>query len=461
MKMGQTPPPGEAAGYAAGKSMPARNKRLLLYALSLVLNLVAIIGSFLVVAAFGDRDAARTSLTVVAMLAPLYAMFAIAREVQSVETLRSRMLGIQRSVGALIGSVLLVALGVVFLKVQDLSRLAFAWTVVVALVLIVASEILFSFLARAVMGPLPTKEVLILDGADMPAPAGMELIDMGKLGLTPDLHRPEMIDAISRIIAPFDRVVIACSDERRRSWATFLKGSDVGGEILIDPAALEGAVAIGTCGLHDTLVISRGPLSIANQTSKRAFDVVVSLGVLIFLAPLLVLTAIAIKLDSPGPVFFRQQRVGLGNRMFWIFKFRSMRTDLADSEGKVSASRADSRVTRVGRFIRRTSIDELPQFINVLLGDMSVVGPRPHALGSLAGDALFWEVTDRYWIRHALKPGITGLAQIRGLRGATEKREELEMRVRCDLEYLSNWSLAEDIMILLRTFRVIVHDKAY
>lgn len=461
MEMGRDLPAGEAAGGARGKAMPARNKRLLLYGLSLALNLAAIISAFFVVALIGDHDATRTSLTVVAMLAPLYAMFAIAREVQSIETLRSRMLGIQRSVGALTGAVLLVALGVVFLKVQDLSRLAFAWTVIIALVLMVVSEIVFTVIARRVLGRLPTREVLILDGMSASPPGGMEIIDMGKLGLTPDLHKPEMIDAISRIIAPFDRVVIACADERRRSWATFLKGSDVGGEILIDPTALDGAVAIGTCGLYDTLVISRGPLSIANRTSKRVFDIVVSLGVLIFLAPLLLVTAIAIKLDSPGPVFFRQQRVGLGNRMFWIFKFRSMRTDLADSDGKVSASRTDSRVTRVGRFIRRTSIDELPQFLNVLLGDMSVVGPRPHALGSLAGDALFWEVTDRYWIRHALKPGITGLAQIRGLRGATEKREELEMRVRCDLEYLSNWSLGEDIMILLRTFRVIVHDKAY
>lgn len=459
--MGRDLPAGEAAGGANGKAMPARNKRLLLYGLSLSLNLAAIVSSFFVVALIEDRDATRTSLTVVAMLAPLYAMFAIAREVQSVETLRSRMLGIQRSVGALTGAVLLVALGVVFLKVQDLSRLAFAWTVIVALVLVVVSELVFTVIARRVLGRLPTREVLILDGMTASPPGGMEVIDMGKLGLTPDLHKPEMIDAISRIIAPFDRVVIACTDERRRSWATFLKGSDVGGEILIDPVALDGAVAIGTCGLYDTLVISRGPLSIANRTSKRVFDIVVSLGVLIFLAPLLLVTAIAIKLDSPGPVFFRQQRVGLGNRMFWIFKFRSMRTDLTDSDGKVSASRTDSRVTRVGRFIRRTSIDELPQLLNVLLGDMSVVGPRPHALGSLAGDALFWEVTDRYWIRHALKPGITGLAQIRGLRGATEKREELEMRVRCDLEYLSNWSLGEDIMILLRTFRVIVHDKAY
>lgn len=441
--------------------MPARNKRLFLYVVSLAINLFAILSAFVVVAAFGNDAAARTSLTVVGLMAPLYGMFAIAREVQAVETLRSRSLGIRRSLGALTAAVLLVALALVFLKQSDISRLAFAWTVGIAYVTVFLGEIVFTYIARAVLGPLPTREVLVLDGQSAEPAPGMEVIDMGKLGLQPDLHKPEMIDAISRILAPFDRIVVACADERRRAWATFLKGSDVGGEILIDPNLLEGAVAIGVCGWHDTLIISRGPLSIANHTSKRAFDIVISLGLLIFLAPLLIATAIAIKLDSPGPVFFRQQRVGLGNRLFGILKFRSMRTDLTDFDGKISASRADPRITRVGRFIRRTSIDELPQLINVLLGDMSMVGPRPHALGSLAGDALFWEVTDRYWIRHALKPGITGLAQIRGHRGATEKREELELRVRCDLEYLSNWSLAEDFLILLRTFKVIVHDKAY
>jgi polysaccharide biosynthesis protein PslA len=127
----------------------------------------------------------------------------------------------------------------------------------------------------------------------------------------------------------------------------------------------------------------------------------------------------------------------------------------------VSTQREDPRITRVGQFIRRTSIDELPQLLNVLWGDMSLVGPRPHALGSLAGDSLFWEVTNAYWIRHALKPGITGLAQIRGFRGSTETVEALERRVRADLEYVSNWSIAQDMLILLRTARVLVHKNAY
>ncbi len=115
----------------------------------------------------------------------------------------------------------------------------------------------------------------------------------------------------------------------------------------------------------------------------------------------------------------------------------------------------------MGRFIRRTSIDELPQLFNVLRGDMSIVGPRPHALGSLAGEHLFWEAADGYWLRHALKPGMTGLAQVRGFRGATRSPEDVRQRVRADLEYLIKWSLWRDVLILLKTCRVVVHENAF
>jgi len=119
------------------------------------------------------------------------------------------------------------------------------------------------------------------------------------------------------------------------------------------------------------------------------------------------------------------------------------------------------RVTRIGRFIRSTSIDELPQLFNVVIGDMSIAGPRPHAIGSQAGDKLFWEVDQRYWLRHALKPGLTGLAQIRGLRGATESESDLASRLNSDLEYLNGWSLWRDLGIVLATARVLVHDRAF
>ena len=230
---------------------------------------------------------------------------------------------------------------------------------------------------------------------------------------------------------------------------------------MLDRDLLHGAVAIGQYSNQDTIVISRGPQSLGNRIQKRLLDFVLALIALLFLAPLLLVIASAIKYDSPGPVMFRQIRVGQGNRHFRIYKFRSMYAESGDVRGDKSAARNDERVTRIGQFIRKTSIDELPQLLNVLRGEMSLVGPRPHALGSLAGNDLFWQASKQYWLRHALKPGITGLAQIRGFRGATEKVDDLEQRVRCDLEYLSNWSISLDLIILLKTFRVVVHRNAY
>jgi lipopolysaccharide/colanic/teichoic acid biosynthesis glycosyltransferase len=144
-----------------------------------------------------------------------------------------------------------------------------------------------------------------------------------------------------------------------------------------------------------------------------------------------------------------------------MYKFRSMAMHRLDHDGQSSTSRDDERITRVGRFIRRTSIDELPQLFNVLAGDMSIVGPRPHAIGSQAGNKLFWEVDQRYWLRHALKPGLTGLAQVRGLRGTTERESDLASRLNADLEYLNGWSLWRDIGIVVATAGVVVHDRAY
>jgi lipopolysaccharide/colanic/teichoic acid biosynthesis glycosyltransferase len=182
---------------------------------------------------------------------------------------------------------------------------------------------------------------------------------------------------------------------------------------------------------------------------------------LICLTPLLILTALAVRFNSPGPILFKQVRIGRGNQMFRMYKFRSMYVRELDGAGHRSTSRDDDRVTPVGRFIRRTSVDELPQLINVLKGDMSIVGPRPHALGSRAADKLFWEVDQRYWGRHATKPGLTGLAQIRGYRGATLVEDDLKNRLLADLEYLENWSIWRDIKIIFLTVRVILHRNAY
>lgn len=193
--------------------------------------------------------------------------------------------------------------------------------------------------------------------------------------------------------------------------------------------------------------IQRGPLSRAEQLSKRLLDIIgASIG-LVMLAPLMILSAIAIKLDSPGPVFFRQSRNGFNAKQFSIFKFRTM-TVMEDGATVVQAKRFDPRVTRIGRLLRRSSIDEVPQLINVVKGEMSLVGPRPHAL---AHDGHYGRLLSDYAFRHHVRPGITGWAQVKGFRGETAQVEQMKGRIDCDLWYINNWSLALDLKILMLT----------
>jgi Undecaprenyl-phosphate glucose phosphotransferase len=193
--------------------------------------------------------------------------------------------------------------------------------------------------------------------------------------------------------------------------------------------------------------VSGPPLSTFDLCLKRGFDIVASIGGLIIASPLMLITAICIKLDSPGPVFFRQMRQGYNNQTIKINKFRSM-TTLEDGGAFRQVSRNDSRVTRVGRVLRATNIDELPQLINVLLGDMSIVGPRPHAT---AHNEMFQERIPPFARRHNVKPGITGWAQVNGCRGETATLEKMQERVEYDLYYIDNWSFLLDLKILIMT----------
>jgi Undecaprenyl-phosphate glucose phosphotransferase len=201
------------------------------------------------------------------------------------------------------------------------------------------------------------------------------------------------------------------------------------------------------------------PLSSSALVKKEAFDRVFAALALVALSPLLVAIAVAVKLSSRGPVLFRQRRKGADGRVFTIYKFRSMRVH-TEAQGKVSqATRNDPRVTRVGAFLRRTSLDELPQFYNVLRGDMSVVGPRPHALEH---DDLYQSVVAGYIHRYRIKPGITGWAQVNGFRGETDQLEKMELRVAHDLYYLGHWSFWLDMRIIAATiFRGLVSPNAY
>jgi exopolysaccharide biosynthesis polyprenyl glycosylphosphotransferase len=191
------------------------------------------------------------------------------------------------------------------------------------------------------------------------------------------------------------------------------------------------------------------------RLQKRLFDLGLAGLALIILAPLLVVTALAIKLDSRGPVIFRQRRNGFNGRQFWILKFRTMRV-LEDGPDLKQASRSDDRVTWIGRILRRTSIDELPQLWNVVRGEMSVVGPRPHAL---AHDAKYSQLIGEYAFRHHMKPGITGWAQINGYRGETANIEQMRRRVEHDLWYIDKWSFRLDFAVLGRTLLEIISGR--
>jgi len=193
------------------------------------------------------------------------------------------------------------------------------------------------------------------------------------------------------------------------------------------------------------------PISDWNIVAKWLFDKVVAILALILLSPIMLITAIAIKLDSKGPVFFKQKRHGFNNELIEIFKFRSMYTDMSDAAAAKLVTKDDPRVTKVGRFIRKTSIDELPQFVNVLFGELSICGPRPHALQAKAEDRLYHDAVDGYFARHRVKPGITGWAQINGWRGETDTVDKIMHRVNHDLYYIENWSIFLDIYILFMT----------
>ena len=207
------------------------------------------------------------------------------------------------------------------------------------------------------------------------------------------------------------------------------------------------------------LAVFDRPLSDWNSALKAMFDRLVACVALVALSPLMLLVAIAIKLESKGPVLFKQPRFGFNNDLIGVYKFRSMYTDRVDQHGAKQVTKDDPRVTKVGRFIRKTSIDELPQLVNVLRGELSLVGPRPHATQSKAEAKLFQDVVDGYFARHRMKPGITGWAQINGWRGETDTLEKIERRVEHDLHYIENWSLPLDLYILAMTPLSLLNTK--
>ena len=444
-------------------AQPLERRRLRCY-LALMLGDCAMLfaGYMLAGTIYLGSDGAARAAILAQLVLPLFLTIALYNGAYSMDALIRPRRGALRALAAFaISAALVVSIAYYAKSSAAFSRVVFTGGFVLTVLGIVWMRAQMRSFVQWHCGPRILNELVILDGGPPIELKGAVHVDAASHGIVPALDNPAALNRIGLLLDAVDRVVVSCPPARRPLWAMILKGANIEGEVVDDAVARLGAHGARTASGHGFLLVSIGPLGLRARVAKRLFDVLVAGGAVVLLSPLLAVVALAIILQDGAPVLFRQRRVGRGNRFFDVYKFRSMRTADSDQAGNRSTGRDDDRITPIGRIIRRTSIDELPQLFNVLSGEMSSVGPRPHALGSQAGDKLFWEVDDRYWQRHALKPGLTGLAQVRGLRGATEREADLQDRLSSDLEYLAGWSLWRDLYIVLRTARVLVHDRAF
>lgn len=377
----------------------------------------------------------------------------------------------------------LVALGFILKLSSDFSRVWLVSWAVSSIALITLFRILVPKIMRnlAQKGQL-TKNILVFG-------AGRQAADL--------IHRIEQSkEPWARVIGVFDDRLTRISDESKDlnvqagikamiafgrahradeilialPWSAELRILEVVHELSVLPAQislcpeitrgelLRPQVWVGSGIDHDIPVwtVLEKPVDGWSAIAKRAFDFSIG-GLLMLLAlPLMALIALLIKIDSRGPIFFKQQRFGFNNQLINVYKFRTMRADQSDYAADKLTEKNDLRVTRIGAILRGWSLDELPQLFNVLIGEMSIVGPRPHAVNAKAGGTLYADVIVEYAVRHKVKPGITGWAQVNGWRGTTETEEDLLGRVRHDLYYIDNWSILLDLIIIARTAWAVV-----
>ncbi len=284
----------------------------------------------------------------------------------------------------------------------------------------------------------------------------VDTVSSGGIDELIDITRTERVSGIIIALSP---------DQEHEVAGICLRLRSVLADIYVAPNLLHGhdfEVPLATIGPLTLAVVQRRPLTQWERLQKSIFDRVVGIILLTLLLPGLLVIACLIKMESKGPVLFKQPRLGLNNRSFTVFKFRSMYASMADILADRQTSRDDPRVTRVGKWLRKLSLDELPQLLNVLRGEMSIVGPRPHAPNTRAGGKLLDDALAEYVIRHQVKPGITGWAQVNGARGELQDVDQLRRRVTFDLEYMQRWSLAFDIRIMLLTIlREVVSPHAF
>lgn len=407
---------------------------------------------------------ADTAFGLLAIIVPLFTLMALLQQAYSATIIHDRWTSVARALKALLLAGAAFIFVAFFLKASaEWSRSTFALGIAFSGILLASCRYLFVRHANSLLGGDPYKIVNIFDG-EIPnwhsAQSGAIIVQSSDV-FDPASLSPSTYNSFAEAIQDADRVIIHCPVEKRHLWTTVLKGADVQGEVIAPELSELKPLGLAHHQGLPTLIVSRGPLGLRDRLTKRAFDIAVAGSALFVMAPMLLVVALIVYLQDRGPVFFVQIRVGRSNRLFRILKFRSMYVAGSDAAGARSASRSDDRITPFGRFIRATSIDEIPQLLNVMKGEMSIVGPRPHALGSTAENELFWHIDARYWHRHAIKPGLTGLAQVRGFRGATHLKADLINRLQSDLEYLNKWTIWRDALILIRTVGVVLHKNAY
>lgn len=456
---------GDAALWSSdeGKVVDRKFRRIFSSAVLIVADILAVfIGFLLPHTVYIGPHWSGHGVVMASTLLPLFVGVSLSHHAYSFDVLTNRALGVVRTLRSFLFAVLIVALMAYAIKAgADFSRAVFLSGTVISLALIVLFRLIATHMVGRILGGSLHSIIVVVDDVDFVPQKGDVWFTLQSVGFDPASYDPYELDTFASRVRSADRLLVACSQERYQQWASVLRGLAIQGEILAEAGGGLAIVALGRYGKGQTMQVSSRQLSLPDRILKRFLDVIVAGTAVVALSPLLIATAFAIRLESRGPAFFIQSRIGRDNRLFPMYKFRSMFTEKCDADAAELTQRNDVRVTRVGNFIRRTSIDELPQLFNVLKGDMSIVGPRPHALSAKAADKLYWDVDPRYRHRHSMKPGITGLAQVRGHRGNTERTEDLTNRLQADLEYLANWSIWSDISIIFQTLGVLRHDNAF
>ncbi len=450
-----------------GLAVSLERKRLQFYTVLLLADVALLLGAFLLASVIYhgltlQNVGIKTGLLPAYLLLPIYLTVALYNGTYSRDGLsRPTRASLRMYAAMILSAAILNVIAFLAKSNAEFSRVIFVTGTLSAAIAMTLLRLAFSRWMVRHWGPNPINQLVIHAGGPKFTLPYAYHIDADEHGLSTDMDNPAQLDRLAKYLCNMDEIIVSCADEHRLAWAHVMKSTGRHAEIISEFTREIGALGV----VHhptvnvSSLLVSTGALRLRDRALKRIFDVSIASAALIVLSPLMLAVALAIKLQDNGPVFFKQRRMGRGNQFFNIYKFRSMKG--GDADGTRSASKDDVRVTPLGRLIRKTSIDELPQLLNVIKGDMSLVGPRPHALGSRAGDKLFWNIDRKYWQRHNLRPGITGLAQVRGFRGATDHEKDLSNRLAADLEYLEGWSLWHDIRILFATVTVLIHHRAF